>query len=87
MLLASSSSPTPAAPPRRKSGVIKHKSTFAIPLSESDEPVDGGRDYCRGNGPPTMAARQAELEALGTGALPAGWFPQHGDEPRVQNRD
>ena len=87
--LAASSSSTAAAPPRDKSGVIKHKSSFAIPLSESDEPVSR-LDYLKGNGPPTLEARAAELEAAadtGTGALPAGWFPQYRDEPRVQNRD
>jgi hypothetical protein len=83
---ASSSDSTPAAPPRSASGVIRHKSSFAIPLSESDEPASG-LDYVRGNGPPTIAEQQAALEALGTGALPAGWFPEYRDEPRVQNRD
>ena len=78
--------PAPAPPPRSESGVIGHKSTFSIPLSESDEPVSGA-DYLRGNGPPTPEARHAELEALGTGALSAGWFPQYRDEPRVTNRD
>jgi hypothetical protein len=55
-------------------------------LSESDEPVSG-LDYLKGNGLPTLEARQAELEALGTEALPTGWFPQYRDELRVQNRD
>lgn len=83
---ASLSSPTPAAPPRSTSGVIRHKSSFAIPLLESDEPASG-LDYVKGNGPPTLAEQQIALEALGTGALPTGWFPQYRDEQRVQNRD
>jgi hypothetical protein len=86
---ASSSSSIPTAPPKSKSGVIRHKSTFSIPLSESDEPVSGA-DYLKGNGPPTLEGRAAALTTTAdaaTGTLPAAWFPQYRDEPRVQNRD
>ena len=62
----------PTSPPGAKGGVIWHKSSGLIPISDSDEPVSS-HDRLRGNGagPQGVPAPKA---APDNGGLPEQWL-------------
>jgi hypothetical protein len=62
------------APRGSKSGVIRHRSALAIPLSESDEPVSHF-DYLKGNGAGPQAVPPPAAIDPGDGLQPE-WFLQ-----------